>query len=71
MPSGSNMNDLLKVPLVHVLTLAALSLAETPLKGLLGFCKGQGVSGNGGVGGAVAFQINTKMVCFQWSLLSF
>ncbi|XP_059689814.1 muscle, skeletal receptor tyrosine-protein kinase [Gavia stellata] len=28
MPSGSNMNDLLKVPLVHVLTLAALSLAE-------------------------------------------
>ncbi|XP_071280576.1 muscle, skeletal receptor tyrosine-protein kinase isoform X3 [Agelaius tricolor] len=32
MPSGSNMNDLLKVPLVHVLTLAALSLAETLLK---------------------------------------
>lgn len=30
------MNDLLKVPLVHVLTLAALSLAETLLKGLLG-----------------------------------
>ncbi|XP_054665975.1 muscle, skeletal receptor tyrosine-protein kinase isoform X2 [Grus americana] len=29
MPSGSNMNDLLKVPLVHVLTLAVLSLAET------------------------------------------
>ncbi|KAK2521485.1 Musk [Columba livia] len=29
MPSGSNMNDLLKVPLVHVLTLAALSVAET------------------------------------------
>ncbi|XP_058680073.1 muscle, skeletal receptor tyrosine-protein kinase isoform X1 [Ammospiza caudacuta] len=32
MPSGSNMNDLLKVLLVHVLTLAALSLAETLLK---------------------------------------
>ncbi|XP_074022452.1 muscle, skeletal receptor tyrosine-protein kinase isoform X3 [Numenius arquata] len=29
MPPGSNMNDRLKVPLVHVLTLAALSLAET------------------------------------------
>lgn len=36
MPSGSNMNDLLKVPLLHILTLAALSLAETLLKGLIG-----------------------------------
>jgi len=36
MPSGSNMDDLTKVPLVHILTLAALSLAETLPKGLLG-----------------------------------
>jgi len=71
------MRDLLVVPLGHVLTLAALSLAETLQKGLLeGLCsnwglrEGEGVSSNSGEDSMTGVSKRVKIYCFWARLLS-